>query len=215
MRELPGVRHKDDTARLNLIRGEAMCCSAILFLFNAKETDNAKEEQALASLMTGLKAGGRGLETTVFAMNRVDTFLSDRNGEEDRCSELLRRRNQIQSTAAEQGLSAGEIEIVPLSAGPAFCIEALCWSGARMAEDDRVFLQKQAVQQAKRLLPPSLMNRLPRRKEEWSRRQWRWLFRRVKRESGYPALMQRLRKQVQRFEGRCQTATELHTSCSR
>ncbi len=200
IRDFPGFQHEKDQSRLHLIEKYLSENSLIFFIFNAEETDTAKEDKLLSKLFDLLCYQNRSWQSVLFILNRKDAFHRDTHPEASLNkaiqSRLLRIKKLIKEKWGEIP-NNNELVLIPISAGLALATEMLCWESDFITQFEYQYFKDYIDDYGLNLLPDEITDTLPRQMDEWNNEQWLKVYHATHYVSGLHQLIKALKCKLQ------------------
>ncbi len=196
IRDFPGFQHETDNNRLTLLENYLDRDGLILFVFNAEETDDVKENKLLGRLFDVLHRQNRNWQSVIFLLNRMDAFYRDSDPDVNLTNALTARKQRIRKLIYEKWkkrITDSELTIIPVAAGLALSSELLCWQTDFTTESECKNLKEHVVDYGLCLLPDELTNTLSRNVNKWYSKQWLQVYNAIYFSSGMHTLVEKLK----------------------
>ncbi|MEQ1779270.1 MAG: dynamin family protein [Nitrosomonas sp.] len=196
IRDFPGFQHESDNNRLTLLENYLDRDGLILFVFNAEETDDIKENKLLDRLFDVLHRQNRNWQSVIFLLNRMDAFYRDIDPNVNLINALTARKQSIRKLIYEKWkktITDSELTIIPVAAGLALSTELLCWQTDSTTESECQNLKEHVADYGLCLLPDELTNTLSRDVNKWYFKQWLQVYNAMYFSSGIHALAEKLK----------------------
>jgi hypothetical protein len=199
--DFPGFQHSRDERSMRILEEHFDDHGLVIYIFNAEETDNTKEDQLLTAILSLLSRRSRDSRSIIFVLNRVDAFFRDHDPARSLRLALDARQARIRRcVSATLGKThEGTQEIIPLAAGLVFASEMLGCHRRSIALKDRLLLEYQVENSTYPLLPAHVQDLLPRSARKWTETQWLLVQKAIRKVSGLNMLAEALALQVRRF----------------
>lgn len=162
--DLPGLKNSTDELNKEVFKEckEALC----LVTYDMAETDPEKRKNLINEVLTQIKSMGGALNRMLFVLNRIDVYDKDREAE--------RRKNEIEQTVL------AEIKTVLVKNLPEYkhLVNDICFSrlsslpalyAMQLIQGKSTFNTANSLEKHFAfLIPESIIDDLPRKKEKWS-----------------------------------------------
>ncbi|MDP3009172.1 MAG: dynamin family protein [Methylococcales bacterium] len=164
--DLPGLRNHQDNTNAEVIKNcrDALC----LVAYNMEETDENRRLELVQQILQQIKHMGGSPARMLFVLNRIDVFHKDGEGDRRRDEHISKVKAEItgilHKELPEHRDTLDNLTYSPLSSLPALHAQRI------KTDSDRVHAADELDTHFNSLIPPELIDDLPRRISAWNDR---------------------------------------------